>query len=279
MDSFQRARDCDSLLGTIKHPDFGFSEYGLIYPFTNENSRIALKDVHNGTSALSVLAGGDQVFDLALKGYREFTTFDINRYTEYFVYGLKKTAIEQLSYDDFLILFSDDYNNAFEIFENIIDKMPEEYIEFWIRYANLLIQDIESKGICVDLKRKYWLDLISMSHSIPIPENIGYLQSKHEFNKLKDIIDDCHFSFIPGDLSLLKISKKYDFIYFSNILQYIFSRSDMMNIIRKYAGRNLEPKGEIVNSFLNINNYDGVINISDKLYFDGNWHYSLVRKK
>ena len=80
------------------------SKYSKIYFWTNENvdAYLNLVTFEGKDSALSVLASGDQLFNLICKGIINIDTFDSNKLTEYFAFGLKRAAILKYSYQDYI---------------------------------------------------------------------------------------------------------------------------------------------------------------------------------
>jgi len=72
-----------------------FREFGKNYFWTNENiaGYLDLVDFEGKINALSVLASGDQAFNLVTNGIMDIDTFDINALSEYIALGLNRAAI------------------------------------------------------------------------------------------------------------------------------------------------------------------------------------------
>ena len=127
-----------------------FVEHASFYHLTNESVETFLKIVTltPRTKALSILASGDQVFHLVLRGLKDIDTFDINRLTEYYALGFKKRAIECLSFEDYNKLFEyykDDYEKThncqhLDIEKYVIENMEDEYKWFWQEIFYILKQ-------------------------------------------------------------------------------------------------------------------------------------------
>ena len=94
-----------------------FGEYDKVYATTTENidAYLKLAEFSGKNEALSVLASGDQAFSLASKGIKNITTFDINKLTEYYALGLKRSAILTYGYNEFLSYFK----NLFDLNINL----------------------------------------------------------------------------------------------------------------------------------------------------------------
>lgn len=76
--------------------DTPFSSVSTVYYFTNENilDYFNQLDFKNVSSALTVCASGDQIFNLVHKNVGVIDAFDTNGLTEYFSLGIKCAAIK-----------------------------------------------------------------------------------------------------------------------------------------------------------------------------------------
>ena len=72
-----------------------FSKYQKVYCCTNENINGYMNKFNfdNKENALTVMASGDHVFNLACNDILYIDTFDTNILTEYYVLGIKRSAI------------------------------------------------------------------------------------------------------------------------------------------------------------------------------------------
>ena len=79
-----------------------FAGFQKTYFFTNENinAYLNLVDLTDKNNALTVLASGDQLFNLINKEITEIDTFDINKLTEYYVFGIRMAMIEKYNYKE-----------------------------------------------------------------------------------------------------------------------------------------------------------------------------------
>lgn len=203
-----------------------YKQFDRLYPFTNENIKGIFNkiDLHN-KKCLVVLGSGDQALDMCLKGSNNITSFDINRLTKYY-YDLKKAALlSNITMDQYLDYFC--YYNYLQYTEiNRITLHPDTFSK-----------------ICVflnDDSYKFWCSLYEEYHPLRIrngcslflseelkhnilKETINYLSSETNFYTLKEKIKDLKFEFIHEDIDNLPhfLTKQYDFMYLSNIIQYI----------------------------------------------------------
>ena len=204
--------------------------YSFVYLFSNENIRGFTKKISfDNNKVLTVCSSGDQMFNLILNGANEVDLFDINIFTKHYFY-LKKAAIEGLLYDEFLSFF---FPNLFskKIFNfetylkirNFIDNSESKY--FW----DYLFCHYSSEDI-------YYSKLFSrLEYSKNnIIEANDYLSNEFNYNKLKLLLKNKTFNFYHINLFKDKVpnDKKYDFIYLSNIFDYLFIEDKL-----KYANK------------------------------------------
>lgn len=196
-------------------------DYDRLYYQSNEmlpelfnNFSVKDKDV------LTVLASSDQLFHTYINGAKNVDTFDINKLTYYYYY-LRKWAI--VYYDEYYppvedLLFSHRF------FMNMIKKYPKLPKEdltayyFWREYCN------NTWGF--QNSELFYLSLLRDENKI------------QNLDLLKEIIKKRKLSFIHMDISKpTSISKKYDVIILSNILEYLsfmdISFDDLQNNLNK----------------------------------------------
>ena len=97
-----------------------YDEYCNIYPWTNEDLGGAFNNFCQPNSkVLTVCSSGDHVLNAVLRGCSDITTFDINKFTFYYL-DLKMAAIESFSRTDFLqfmpgLITEEEYMNDEEL--------------------------------------------------------------------------------------------------------------------------------------------------------------------
>ena len=197
--------------------------FDFIYPFCNENikelfSYFDLKD----KDCLSVLASSDQIFDMHLKGAKSITAFDINRLTIYY-YCLKKAAIlAGLSFEDYKEFFCfEEYQNhrsnknvfSYEVFNIIKKYLDKDSYMFWAQLYNTY----SAKEIRVP----FGLFTYDEPSNKILEKTVGYF-NEDSYKELQSSIDKLNIHFIPVNIKSLPayLDSKFDFMYFSNIIQY-----------------------------------------------------------
>lgn len=215
-----------------------FTGFQKTYFTTNENIKgyLNLVNIDNKNNALTVLASGDQFFNLINKGITNIDTFDINRLTEYYVFGLRMAMIEKYSYDEYLkinnLLLSE--KTSFDILNDILysllPNMDNKYRIFW--------KEILDYNYSLQNQKKEKLNIIRMlffGFSNNMKYN-NYLLNEEEYNNMKFNLKRVKVNFNSVNATELhKIyNKKYDLILLSNILDYIHNHFGMNWEIKKY---------------------------------------------
>lgn len=200
-------------------------QFERVYPFANENISgcLPLFDLE-GKDCLVTLGSSDQALDLVLHGANSLTGFDINPLTKHYFY-LKKAALEagftKQEYLDFFCFknYEAEYqdNSApfhYEFYRSLAPYLEGESKEFWhILFKNYKPLEIRrSTGIFMD-------------DEMPAPvleETVGYLEDD-KYEQLQEKISGVQLTFINTDIKALplRLKKPYDFMYFSNIIQYV----------------------------------------------------------
>ncbi|MBQ9834451.1 MAG: hypothetical protein IJO33_04600 [Bacilli bacterium] len=227
-----------------------FKEYNVLYMMTNEQ----LNDIWHkrkqlgNCNALSVLASGDQAFNLINKGVLSIDTYDINRLTEYYALGFKKTAIETLSFMDFLNLFDRydlEWNSDLE--REVIKNMPDEYRWFWQEFL-YSAKDIKRNPSIFDL-----VGGCGIIDQILCDRKNNYLLDENEYKLLQENMKKAKITFSCCDIKEIpKSFGQYNIIYLSNILDYykqIFrgkhSLQKAYKLLTTIYMKNLKDSGEI----------------------------------
>lgn len=217
--------------------------FNMIYPFTTENikdmlSCFDLKD----KACLTVLGASDQVFDMYLMGAKSVTAFDVNPLAKYLFY-LKKAGIEALTKEEYLDYFcyvkyhrnfchydsSSFSNKAFskETFEKIVPFLKGDAYKFWTELYN------SYDGLKVRKCRHLFSPDENMRSTL---ENTIYYLDDKAFEKVKEISPSIKITFVNKNIKDLILSKNYDFMHFSNLIQYassLFSNQNFYEIMFK----------------------------------------------
>ena len=206
----------DSLITNQEYNRWKLSNLTWIFPFTNENIKSFFNNFEfKNKKCLTVLSGGDFVLDMYLKGANDITTFDINPLTYYF-FNLKKAALQaDFSLKDFNCFFlsTKRFNKKqFEILKPYLDAASYEFWNFvYKKYDEDLIRRNQS------LFHECNINLNILKKFINYLNDENYLILKEKIEKLK-------INFIGEDIRNLykKNLGTYDFIYFSNIIEYAY---------------------------------------------------------
>lgn len=206
-------------------------KFNNIYLFTTENIKGYMDELDlNNKKVITVTASSDHILNAILKGAKEILTFDINILSKYFM-DLKLKAIEKLSFEEFeeIFLYENENSLNYEIIKKL--NLPRDSQEFWIKemskYDNgLLLRQsklFNTKYFNPDSKRK---------------QNI-YL-NKEKYDIIKSKLSDVDIKFINCSVEALEIDKKYDYMFLSNI-------SDYLDLI--FKENNLEEYLKVINKF------------------------------
>lgn len=205
--------------------------FNSIYPFTTENIHGYMKDLDlTNKKVITVTGSTDHILNAVLKGSKEITTFDINPLTKMYM-DLKISAIKELSYQDFInfLLFESDLNLDYNIITNL--SMSNESKRFWLNELSKYKNGKELFNSSL-FNRKYF------NPNSKIEENL-YLEESN-YNLLKKLLKDTHITFINTSLKDLKIEEYFDYMFLSNI-------SDYLNLM--YNSNTLENYKELLDKF------------------------------
>lgn len=206
---FQRIKN-DDVPGNAEYCD-----YHLFYENTNEHLAHLLKPLTlpSDSKILTILASGDQPFNFINKGITNIDTFDINKLTEYYALGFKRTAILTLTYEEYLKLFFLNENEKAENLENlVIDNMPDDYKCFWKEYKYTL-KEIGYEASVFDLSRYNIRD-----------DDYGknnYLLNERVYKEFQEKLLNAKINFTHANVTDLPTKfSQYNLVYLSNVMDY-----------------------------------------------------------
>lgn len=210
------------------------------------------------------------VFDMYSKGAKKVSTFDVNSLTKYlfsltkYLFSLKKAALlADLTKEEYLDYFC--YNkvaytrpnyDAFsnEYFHRIMPYLDEKGSKFW--------QALYDTKDGFDIRKKGYLFQTDELFATTLKQTLNYLDDK-TFDKLKEIAPDLTIDFVNQDIKSLCLEETYDFMYFSNIIQYaqnIFPQESTYYVkIKEDSLKSLKAYKDLIMSFKNNLSYDGKI--------------------
>lgn len=194
-----------------------------IYMFSNEILDDVAKVVdYANKKILTVAASGDQYLSSVYYGAEDITIFDINSLA-YYITILKIAAVKEFSYKEFILFFISsigyEKNEMFlkkQLLNKLKNKMPDEVFYYWDK----VISQIEICG----LGKLFYLGKHNLSrlekNSIYKEEIIYYeLQSKLKKLEYPEFINTSIIHFTQAKYGT------YDFIYLSNILDWLYKAS------------------------------------------------------
>lgn len=196
-----------------------------IYPFTTENIAGYMQDLDlTEKKIITVTGSGDHVINAIARGARKIVTFDVNPLCKYYL-DLKIEAIKNLSYEDFLkfLLFIDKESLNYEVFKKL--NLSDESFNFFERKFFEFSYNGENLRKSSLFNNKYF------RAESKIKENV-YLDSGVYIEVQKYLVESS-IKFICSDLRDLKINERFDYMFLSNIADYLNLMFDG-NYLEKY---------------------------------------------
>ena len=228
---FNRTKDI------INGTSFVDENYNSIYFHSNEQLKSIFDQIDvKGRKCLTVLGSGDQAFYMFDRDAKSVDMFDINKLAIYYYY-LRVWTIKYLDrfYPDNCI--EKDFILNLLKYVKVSNKFEKIAYDYWMRYAY---------GF-----ENYKRDILER---LFIVGNNPYLNNLDDLLKIKNRLNDS-INFMNVDLSdeNILISKKYDIIFTSNIIDYLYG------LYRKSVYRHnlidlLNDEGMIIATYV-INNY------------------------
>ena len=207
--------------------------FSSIYSFTTENIAGYMYELDlSNKSVITVTGSSDHIINAILKGCTDITTFDINPLSKYYM-DLKISAIKELSYDEFLDFLLYDTNKSFSY--DIINKldMNNDSKTFWL---NELSKN-DNNGLKMKESGLFNLKYFDIENII----NSNLYINKENYDIIKDRLKYVKIKFLESNLKDLKINKNYDYMFLSNISDYL----DIM-----YDNNSLMEYKELIFKFL-----------------------------
>lgn len=236
----------------IVHSDFDryatsddtFNAYSPTYVFTTENLNGYYDhlDFHD-KSVLTVVGSGDHIFEAILRGAKKIDAFDISGFAILFYY-LKKAAIETLEYEEFVYFFLGQ-NLSFKrkSYDKIRTHLEPNASKFWDAiYDNCRADVIIESGIFREIEPIFIKNPLDKAR---ILSGMSSYLNENNYNKLRSLISDCEVNcYIRDFYNLEEIMQNYDYMFFSNIIQFSETLAKFEKKVEQYIN-NLNIGGEI----------------------------------
>ena len=187
--------------------------FNSIYLFTTENIAGYMNDLDlTNQKIITVTGSSDHIINAILKGCTNITTFDINPIAKYYM-DLKLAAIKYLSYNEFLnfVLYDTDESFDYEIIKKL--DMDSESKSFWL---NELSKN-EYDGLKMKHSNLFNLKYFDCQNKI----NCNLYLNEKNYVIIKKRIEKVQINFIYSNIVDLKIDEEYDYMFLSNISDYI----------------------------------------------------------
>lgn len=242
-----------------------FSKYCCSYFGTTENIAGYLRNLEfNKQRALTPIASGDHIFNLAFEGVKKIDAFDINELT-YYLFYLKRAMILVLSYEEYLsvgnILFSRDVKRFEELLARLKPFMPQDVYLYY-----LMMLELE--------KNEFYCQFSNLFRYTGLAKECNlYLETQDAYLKTREMLANIDVSFIFGDALTLPniLGNGYDLILLSNISAYLFKMKDIKE--GKFADywqryyRFLNEDGVLINYVYDYRGYNSPIDRDINLEF------------
>lgn len=280
------------IVSSASYDKVTFSMYSKVFFSATENIKGYLDNLDfNRNRALTILSGGDHVFNLIYDGVEKIDAIDINILT-YFVYHLRKAMILGLSLEEFV-----NYNffygcggytdELIQMIKNLKRYMPPDVYEY---YRQIL-------EFCDN--NDFSIAILYYGPRIVFKKINNYLASEDEFEKLRDKLDETEVNLYFGDAREVSTIMKepYDIILLSNISDYFGTKVMPLESceFKSFIGRFedlLNKNGVLINYLYFLNNpyviKDSIITKSDlgednivafnNLDFNGEGYYRLRKR-
>lgn len=199
--------------------------FNSIYPFTSENIAGYMKNLNlTNKKVLTVTGSTDHILNAVLQGATDITSFDINPLTKPYM-DLKISAVKNLSYEEFIqfLLFESKMNLDYNLISGL--DMFNESKNFWLEQLSKFNNNGNELRNSPLFNTKYFNPYSKLWQNL-------YLE-KSKYNLLKQKLKNVHITFINASLKDLRIEDNFDYMFLSNIADYLnlmYNRDEL----RKY---------------------------------------------
>lgn len=251
-----------------------FNSYSASYVFTTENinayyDRLDLKD----KSILTVVGSGDHILNAILRGAKKIDAFDISGYAILFYY-LKEAAVKSFTYEEFIEFFLG--KNAFNrsAYLKLRSNLNQEIVDYYDTLFNISPTGLLESPLFREVPPSFIQDPLKKANIIAGVSS--YLQPEN-YVKLQEKIHNCQVNLFLRDIKEFGIfADKYDYIFFSNIIEYkgFDELGEYRKLMEEYINK-LNIMGEIKIGYLYLANHS--LNLKKYVdIFNGDYTYENV---
>ena len=187
--------------------------FNSIYPFTSENIAGYMKNLNlTNKKVLTVTGSTDHILNAVLQGATDITSFDINPLTKPYM-DLKISAVKNLSYEEFIqfLLFESKMNLDYNLISSL--DMFNESKNFWLEQLSKFNNNGNELRNSTLFNTKYFNPYSKLWQNL-------YLE-KSKYNLLKQQLKNVDITFINASLKDLRIEDNFDYMFLSNIADYL----------------------------------------------------------
>ena len=187
-------------------------KFNSIYLFTTENIKGYMEKIDlTNKKIITVTGSSDHILNAILKGAKKILTFDVNILTKYYM-DLKLEAIKKLEFDEFINMFLKEtkYSFNYEVIKDL--DLPKDSKEFWLKEMSKYENGLSFRKSNLFNTKYFNIDS-------KIKQNI-YL-NKENYDIIKNNLASANITFINCSVEELEIDEKYDYMFLSNISDYL----------------------------------------------------------
>lgn len=187
--------------------------FDSIYPFTTENIAGYMRDLDlTDKKIITVTGSTDHILNIVARGGSDITTFDVNPLTEQYM-DLKLSAFRSLDFKDFVNFLL--YDSKISLDKAIISSldMSDSSREFWLERLREFNNDGRRLRCSKYFNRKYF------NPDSKVWQNL-YL-NEDEYKLVKERLGNVRIKFVNSNLENLVINDDFDYMFLSNISDYI----------------------------------------------------------
>ena len=188
-------------------------KFKSIYPFTTENIAGYMDDLNlSDKNVITVTGSADHVLNAVLKGANNILTFDVNPYAKYYL-DLKIAAIKELSFEEFknFLLYNNEYTLKYETILKL--NMPKTSKDFWLDELN----KFNNNGLLLKKSNLFNLKYYDINKII----NCNLYLNYNNYDIIKSRLEHANITFVESNIVDLKINDCYDYMFLSNISDYL----------------------------------------------------------